>query len=1028
MLKLIYGTSGSGKTAQVTEAIRHDIENGIRCVLLVPEQQAYISERDLPPVLPSNAGLYFEVVNFSRLAEEVFRKYGGVTRSSASGGIRTLLMWETMRTLSEGLSRYGMNARSDATLIAGMLKATDDLRNNGVTPDDLEKAAEKLPSDHPLRQKLTDISAVAEGYRCRLEASFGPESADRLFRMAELLEQHRFFDGYRVYIDSFTSFTAPEYAVLSALLRQAECVTVTLCADEPHSTQAQFESVIRSAQRLCDLANRADIPVTRNVLTPPNGVKPEALARLAHDLWRFDLAGNDRRIPADHGKDSVHLLVCSNLYEESEAAALNILGLVQNGMHYGDITVVVRDTEAYRGVLDAALERYGIPYFLSERTDLSSKPLSRLILSALRAVSRGYRVQDILTLVKTGLCGTDARDAAYFEEYCETWHITGNRFRDDVWNMNPDGLTAERSPRADEILQAANRVKDRIMAPLLTLEAEMNASESVPERCRALYHYLSALDVAALLSERAGRELELGQPREAGETVRLYRFVTETLTELCDILPDSCMTAEEFLSALSLLFSGTDLGSVPNVHDCVMIGSAATLRAENVRASLLLGLCEGEFPQAVTDDGLLSEAEKDTLEQLGIPLDSRARTRSSDELLYVWRAMAKPKEQLFLSYPQRQPDGSERIPSLAFNRVRYLLDREAETFDFSLIRGLLPENTEKSDADLYKTKAFEAGTRLSLSQSSIRTFLLCPYNYYCTYQLKLREKKDSSPSSADDGTFLHYVFEQFLRGALEKDGVLRLPAPEALPAIAERIVNRYMENVCPITPETADVRLLHLYDRLRALSIVLLRDITGEIAASRFRPRYLEQSIGGHGENALAAPILTLNDNSTVTLHGKIDRVDVFEQGDKVFIRVVDYKSGNHEFSLDQIRNGLDLQLILYLFAVTASDPAHILPAGAQYIACEKTGGKINVKRRGILLNEPEILSAVDTSESGAFSAKLIRQTADEIRQLTEQMKETVCGIGKRILGGTFEKTPSEDACRFCPVRFNCDRAVISKN
>ena len=32
---------------------------------MIPEQQAYISERDLSVRLPQNAGLYFEIVNFS---------------------------------------------------------------------------------------------------------------------------------------------------------------------------------------------------------------------------------------------------------------------------------------------------------------------------------------------------------------------------------------------------------------------------------------------------------------------------------------------------------------------------------------------------------------------------------------------------------------------------------------------------------------------------------------------------------------------------------------------------------------------------------------------------------------------------------------------------------------------------------------------------------------------------------------------------------------------------------------------------
>ena len=64
MLKLIYGPSGAGKTEYLTQRIEDDIRAGVRSFLLIPEQQAYISERSLAARLPKNAGLHFEVLSF----------------------------------------------------------------------------------------------------------------------------------------------------------------------------------------------------------------------------------------------------------------------------------------------------------------------------------------------------------------------------------------------------------------------------------------------------------------------------------------------------------------------------------------------------------------------------------------------------------------------------------------------------------------------------------------------------------------------------------------------------------------------------------------------------------------------------------------------------------------------------------------------------------------------------------------------------------------------------------------------------
>ncbi len=1021
MLRLICGPSGSGKTAELTKAIREDIENGVRCYLLVPEQQAYISERDLPEKLPRNAGLFFEIVHFSGLCEDVFRAYGGVTQLSSDRAARTLLMWETLRSLSGVLTQYGKSARSDISLTGSMLTAVEDLKNNGITPEQLETAADRLPKTDPLTQKLRDLSMVFAAFDAQMEKSFGGSAAEKLTRMAKLLQTHDYFAGTHIYIDSFTSFTVPEYAVLTELLRGADRVTVALCTNALHGAAIQFAGVSETAKRLANCAAKADSPVQYQVLTSRHNCRPEALRMLESDLWRFDLRSEERRIPADRGQDAVRLYACSNLYEESELAALNILDLVQSGMHYGDIAVFVRETETYRGVLDAALERRGIPYFFSDRTELAAKPLSRLVLSALRAVGRNYRVQDVITLVKTGLCGVDLRDAALFEEYCETWHISGSRFCDDVWNMNPDGLVAERSERGEEILEAANRVREAVIKPLRSLSAELRASSRLADRCRAVYCYLCNLGIAKQLSALAAEELTLGQSREAGETVRLYRFLTDSLLKLCDLLPDAEVTVDEFLSLLTILFSESDLGSVPNVHDCVMIGSAATMRVEGVQASLLLGLCEGEFPKSAESGGILSDREKATLEPLGIAFDTNESLRSSEELLYVYRAVTKPLRTLCMSAPVLRTDGSERAPSLAFTRVCYLLDRKPELFRFGQIRQNNAESTAKNGLFERKAPPSDAASSLYLSKTKINTFMKCPYSYYSNYTLRLREKKDSSTSAADDGTFVHYVFQRFLEKMLQPDGSLRFPSEDEVRETVNAIVSEYLNRVCPIPPDEMDTRLLHLFSRLCSLAEILLKSALEEIASGRFTPRFFEEKIGKENIPDLS---LTLKNGSTVHLTGEIDRVDLYRKDDQVYVRVVDYKTGSADFSIGDVESGMDMQLVIYLYAVTKIDPEHYVPAGAHYLKKQRVGGSLAASRSGFLLDDPALIADCDTTDGQLYTKSLKKLSADAIRDLIEKMKSNVTSVAERILCGEAAKTPSPDACEYCVVREHCDVAA----
>lgn len=1018
MLRLICGPSGAGKTEYLTKCIEADIANGVRSFLLIPEQQAYISERDLAARLPKNAGLYFEVVSFSGLAEKLFCQYGGVTAESVSGAVSSLLMWHTLATLSPLLQQYGKSAEGDLTLTNLMLSAIAEMRAGGISAQALEDAAAQMEEGSALQKKLSDLALIDATYHAKIEECFGSDPSDKLLRLSALLQEHRYFENCNVYIDSFTSFTVPEYAVLLQILGQAGSVTVSLCTDGVNSKLPHFLSVSDTARQLSHLADRANVTVESITLPATVKEKSQALAVLGENLWRFSASQK----PLSHDA-SVRLSIAANIYEEAEAAALQICELVvSQGMRYGDIAVVVRDLDAYRGILDAAMERHDIPYFFSERTDLSSKPIFRLILSALRAVSRNWRQSDVIALLKTGLCGTSLRDAAMFEEYVETWHIGGRRFLDDVWSMNPDGLTTERSPRADEILDAANRVRRQLMAPLATLAASLRASRRLEDRCRALYDYLAAINLPAMLASRAKEELALGQVREASESLRLYSTLLETLTTLCRLLPDCELSVEDFIAALTLVFGNADLGSVPTTQDSVVIGSADTLRVENVRASILLGLCEGEFPRAVSDDGILTEADKEALEEYGVILQSRERLRSSEELFYVYRAMSKPSEFLSLMTHAKQTDGSLRTPSLAFNRVAFLLDKKPEVIDFGEIRRARALPTSEGLEKPLQAPAATERVSLRLSQSKIQAFVLCPYRYFSTYGLKLRERKDSQPNYADDGTFLHYVFEHFLRTSLTDDGKLELPSPEDVEPMADRIIADYIGEVCPFPAESMDNRLLHLYARLRRLALKMLHEILGEIRTGLFVPTYFEKGIGTREEGSLPPVRLILANGSSVLLSGKIDRVDVFESDEKLYFRVVDYKSGKHTFSLDEVRSGMDIQLILYLFALSGAMPDST-PAGAAYLFASTEKGVTEIKRSGLLLDDDAVSSAINGQADAPYTKGLTKQTFEEMQQLQSEMQDAVRSVAERILSGEAQKTPSEKACAFCPVRADCNRA-----
>lgn len=1057
MLELILGGAGSGKSTLLTERISADVKAGKRAWLIIPEQQANLSERTMLPKLPPSAGLTFTIAGFSRLAREVESRYGGVT-APIPAGLCSLIMWQNLRDLSALLTEYQKaSPRSDTKLTELLIATVDELRRSAITPTMLERAAEQLPEGQTLRAKLYDLALLYATYDHSIAEALDGKSGDEVAALALLLEQHDYFAGGHVYVDSFTDFTAEEYAVLRQIIKQADRVTLTLCSRGERSMDPAFDVTTDTLRRIRRLCEQEHVDVRCELLGNNHRAATDELRLLERHLWDFAL--KKENLPTPDSRESITMLRCTNIYAEAEACALHILDCVQRGTHFGDIAVIVRSPDDYRGVLDAAFERYGIPYYFSEKTALSEMPLSRLLLSALRAVSHGWQSQDILTMLRTGLCPLDAYEIDLFEQYVTTWNINGSAFAAEQWMRNPDGYTDRMSARGEEILRAANHVREVVMTPLLKLYTATAKGGKLPSLCTALYDLMQAFDVAGRCAALAERELAAGYLKQAGETVRVHDVISTTLTGIGARLPHLSLDIEEFCTVLRMIFDATEIASVPSLHDSVTVGSAATLRVENVSTAFVLGLCEGEFPGTLKDTGLLSEAEKQQLAALGTPLDTDRDLRSSSELFYVWRAMTKPSHHLYASTLKCDMDGKEKSPSVAYNRLLYLFpylkDRVRE-FDLSMIAppASAPQADEQSEENDTEVDAAPMdvgytpippsphdpspaimsgyfGDTLWLTQSRIQSFVQCPYGFYCRYLLSLRERTVARIDYASSGTFLHYVLEHFLRGCLNKDGNFSLPQSEAVEPLADAIVNDYLRTMSAFAP--TDLRTLHTFRRLRTLTLVLLRDILNELAHSKFRPTDFELKIGSRETGAPAPYEIALEDGRRILLGGTVDRVDCFEKDGKIYLRVIDYKSGAKEFSTDDVRQGLNLQLLIYLFSLCRAEDT--LPAGMLYVATANEGGRPVPDRTGLLINDPELLLAMNdecnpdylagikASKDGELSGRALTST-DELATLERDVCETLRRIGEDMLRGRAARKPSEDACRFCAMRDGCPDAV----
>lgn len=1097
MIRFVYGESGYGKTHTMIEMLREDAEKGIHSFFIVPEQQAVGSERMLLSLLPPSSQLTIEILNFSRLYNRVCREYGGLEYNYITTPAKHLLMQQTLNELSPLMEHYGAQAAEDSSMTDFMLGTIKEFKANGVTPTELEHASEKLDKESKLYSKLRDIALVYAAYNSAVSQNFS-DSADDIAKLSDMLKAHNFFRGCNVYIDSFTSFTAAEHTVIERIFAQAQNTTVSICLPSERYESIHTAGISASERKLIRNAERHGgyAPI---ILTENKRAKSASLSHLSKNLWALGST-----TPAHIDDKAVSLEVCASPYAEAEAAARWTLELMRSGIRCRDIVVITRDAEKYRGIIEPAFERNRIPFFFSEKSDLCSKSTVKFILSALKIKNHAWRSGDVISHLKTGLYDIPQSSVDMFETYVNTWGIKGNRFTEDYWTMNPDGYTDGITERGRRILAAANEVRQTLCDRLIPLFAKLDASENVREMCLAIYEYLVECNIDGRLTELASRKAAEGNIKEAEEYCALYGITLDSLALVAEILSEQDMNTEELAKNLKLVFDMTEIGTIPTSVDEVTIGSASLIRADNPRCVIILGLCEGEFPKNVTDSGVINTPERNILAELGIELSSNSEICASDELMFVQKAFSLPSEKLVLITSSAGTDGRAKQPSLPYERTKKLLPCVKEHFfdendikyltcssevasryvfsqaspiesealrkalllcgnDFSYLECPQTRPISVDECSVSEDTAKEVfPKKMRLSQSRLEKYVKCNFSYYCSYVLGLREEKTAAFRASEVGTFVHFILENLLRAVVTEKGIVTDLDDEKLSELVDTTVKRYVEYICP-SYERSSGRFVHLYSRLRNLSLLLTKNIIEEFSHSEFVPKYFEMKLDG--QNDSPAPLeFVMKNGDRVSLSGIVDRVDVLNKDGKVYVRVVDYKTGTKDFSLDDLKLGLNTQMLIYLFTLCSASARKILreggsvtedsplPAGVVYLSSNiptieledyADSDEVLAKaeqafdRNGLLIDDedilkamnddlsPDFLAGVKQDKKGILSGKALT-SAEKFGELREEIEQTIISIVSEMKSGKADAKPmihkGTSPCDWCEMKPVCKR------
>ena len=1086
-LRLVYGRSGTGKTSFCFKEIGENINNN-KIYIITPEQFSFTAEQNLMNAVNSKAVINAEVLTFERMAYRVINEIGNTVQTSLSECGKAMLLYSILDEQKNNLKYLGKTEKN----LDVILRTITELKKHNVNTEMLKDVL-KDSTDIRLKYKLEDIQLLYKSYNELINNKYIDEN-DILTILNENIEKVDMFKNSIIYIDEFAGFTKQEYLLIEKLLKMAKKLTISICTDNLlENTNPDIDIFYPNkiaANRIKELAKKNNVLIEEDVILEKRyRYKNKELYKLEDSL------ATSKKDKYEENVENIKMFLASNPYSEVEYMANNIIELVRDkNYQYRDIAIITKDITKYSGLIKAIFGKYEIPVFIDEKQDLSQNILVKYITAFLDIFAKNWSIDAMFNYIKSGFLNINQEDIFVLENYCKNLGIKGIKKYSEEWKIQTG---------SNYDLDKLNTLRKNIVTPLLDFRKKLNNSKTVTDISKSLYEFLIENNINQMVEQKSEELQKEGKIDLANIYNTSWNILIEILDEMVLVLGDKKVSFEKYSELLRIGLTNSSLGKIPATLDEVTVGDVDRSRSSKKKVVFIIGLNDGVFPSNNKNEGFIDDNERIYLKENGIELAKTLTEQIYDENFNIYKAFTIPEEMLYLSYLASDSDGKGLRKSILVNKIKKIFPKMQEesditqkdinistknaTFDMLLtklrkffdgeeiediwfelyeiyskdkeykekldnaIQGFfytnIPENISKENIKkLY-------GDTLKTSISRLETYRRCAFSYYIKYGLKLSDKTEFKLESLDTGTFMHEVIDEFFTTINDNGLNLRKLEDEEIEKILDNIINEklalnknYIFNSTP--------KYIILTNRLKKVIKKSIKYIIQTIKLSDFNVFGNEIEFG---ENKKYSPIeIQLENNQKAEIIGKIDRVDIAENEDGRYIRIIDYKSSIKNIDLNEVMAGIQIQLLTYLDAITKEEKAN--PAGILYfnliepiiktknrnITDEELENEIrnNFKMNGLILGDVKVVQMMDKSLITSGKSNIVPAYIDkngdisksksstvnsmEFKKLQEQINVILKQISKEILTGRIEPNPvyiskkKTTPCLYCNYKSIC--------
>ncbi|WP_416150502.1 helicase-exonuclease AddAB subunit AddB [Salipaludibacillus sp. HK11] len=705
------------------------------------------------------------------------------------------------------------------------------------------------------------------------------------------------------------------------------------------------------------------------------------------------------------------------------------------------------------------------------------------------------------------------------ENYVLSYGIRGKRwYSEKPWTYRRMATTADSNIDQTNAEQSyekqINELRDLLMQPLINFQASVKKSKTVRDYCRTLYQLLEDVQAADKLEVLRDEAVKLDDLREAREHDQLWSQIIHLIDQIVEISGDEKISFELFMKMIETGLESLSFSIIPPAFDQVVIADMETSRVSQVRCAFIMGVNDGVIPAKPDEGSLVSEEERAHLEKQGLHLAPGAERQLLNESFLMYMAQSIPQEKLYFTYPLADEEGRSQQPSMMLHHIQDLFpkmsievasgsplevseEQEEQTFitnpqqtlsqltqqlqgwkrgyhvssiwwevynwfvTNSAWKGkvsvVLQSLNYKNQPENLPKRLTEAlyGPVLKTSVSRMEQFNACPFSQFANYGLKLKERETFKLEAPDIGTLFHAALKEMAETLRAEGRDFSNLTKQKAASMSKTIVG----NLAPkIQREIllSSNRFTYIQQKLEEVVSRASTVLAEQAKRTGFSPAGLEVGFGP--DEQLPPLTFELDNGHVIELIGRIDRVDKAEDEDGVYVRILDYKSSSKDIKLDDVYEGLALQMLIYLDVIVTSAAdwlgTEVTPAGVLYfhvhnpmiqadqkLSLEQIEEKIleDFKMKGLLSSSLNVIKQMDLElETGRRSemlpvglkkdgepyanSKVI--TEPDYKTLRSYLRNHVKKVGTSIMQGNINLTPYKKKqnipCTFCSYKSFC--------